>query len=134
MASVFISHSSADEGRARRLREALLEEVIRALVARRMLTASGESSGERWIDVSHEALIRGWPRLRGWIEEDRAGLRVHRRVTESTREWLALGRDDGLLYRGARLAEASEWSGRQGSALNDAEREFLAASAQLHED
>ena len=42
---------------------------------------------ERWVDVSHEALIRGWPRLRGWIEEDRAGLRLHRRLTEAAEEW-----------------------------------------------
>jgi CHASE2 domain-containing sensor protein len=110
-----------------------LEEVIRALVAGRMLTTGGEGGGEGWVDVSHEALIRGWPRLRGWIDEDRAGLRIHGRVTEATREWIGAGRDDGLLHRGARLVEATEWSSRHAGALNDHEREFLAASTQLAE-
>src|SRR6266487_2690730 len=40
----------------------------------------------RFLDVSHEALIRGWPRLRGWLDEDRAGLRLQRRITETAEE------------------------------------------------
>ena len=53
------------------------------------------------------------PRLRGWIDEDREGLRLHRRLTEVADEWERSGRDDGLLYRGARLAE---WAGRDAAA------------------
>jgi WD40 repeat protein/energy-coupling factor transporter ATP-binding protein EcfA2 len=112
--------------------EEAVEGVVRALVDARMLTASAdELTNGRWIDVSHEALIRGWPRLRGWLDEDRAGLLVHRRLTEAAKEWERHDRDDSALYRGARLAEAIEWRSGNEGALNELEREFLAASADL---
>lgn len=112
--------------------EQAVEEVLRALVDARMLTTSGSSqAGERWVDVSHEALIRGWPRLRGWLDEDRAGLLLHRRLTEASLDWERLARDEGVLYRGARLEEALEWREHNESALNDLEREFLAAGEAL---
>ena len=86
---------------------------------------------DRWVDVSHEALIRGWPRLRRWIEEGRAGLRVHRRLTEAALEWDKMGRDNSALHRGARLSQATEWRQGKEASLNDLERAFLDASAAL---
>jgi hypothetical protein len=79
-------------------------------------------SDQRWVDVSHEALIRGWPRLRRWIEENRSGLRVLRRLTEAALEWDKAGRDHDSLYRGARLVQAIEWRQGNEAALNDLER------------
>ncbi|MFD0446443.1 helix-turn-helix domain-containing protein [Streptomyces indonesiensis] len=52
------------------------------------------------VDLAHEALIMAWPRLRGWIEEDRERLRIHRKLTEAARAWEEMGRDPGALYRG----------------------------------
>ena len=86
---------------------------------------------ERFLDVSHEALIRGWPRLRGWLDEDRVGLRLQRRITEASEEWQRSNRDNDLLYRGARLIQAQEWRGRHETELNPLEREFLDASTAL---
>jgi WD40 repeat protein len=86
---------------------------------------------ERFLDVSHEALIRGWPRLRGWLDEDRAGLRLQRRITETADEWQRSNRDNDLLYRGARLIQAQEWRERHEVELNPLEREFLDASIAL---
>jgi hypothetical protein len=37
------------------------------------------------VEVAHEALIRGWLRLRKWIDADRTGLRTRTRLTEATR-------------------------------------------------
>jgi WD40 repeat protein len=105
-----------------------VDSVVRALVDARMLTTGG-GGGERWVDVSHEALIRGWPRLRHWLDDDRTGLRVHRRLTEAATEWDRLEREEGTLYRGARLTEALEWRRRNDDALNPLERSFLDASA-----
>jgi len=86
---------------------------------------------QRYVDVSHEALIRGWPRLRQWLDEDRVGLRLHRRITEVAAEWQRFDRDDELLYRGTRLAQALEWRERNEPELNMLEREFLDASVAL---
>lgn len=56
--------------------------------------------------MSHEALIREWPTLRAWLDEDREGLRVHRKLTEAAQEWVDHAHDPDLLYRGARLERA----------------------------
>src|SRR6266516_2356475 len=87
----------------------------------------------RFLDVSHEALIRGWPRLRGWLDEDRAGLRLQRRITETAEEWQRSSRDNDLLYRGARLIQAQEWRERHEVELNPLEREFLEESIVLQQ-
>jgi hypothetical protein len=63
---------------------------------------------EQTVEVAHEALIQQWKTLRGWLEEDREGRRIHRHLTEDAQGWVALNRDAGALYRGARLIAASE--------------------------
>jgi WD40 repeat protein len=103
---------------------------IDALVAARLLTTSqDDETGEPAVDVAHEALIRAWPRLRAWLDEDRAGLRAHRRLTEAAAEWERSARDPDVLYRGARLAEAEGLATRQPERLNSQERAFIAESA-----
>lgn len=111
-----------------------VEDVVGALAAARLVTTGHDrQTQEPTVEVSHEALIRGWPRLRAWIDEDRAGIRLHRRLAEAAREWQRLGRDDGVLYRGARLAQALEWRERGGSEPNPLEREFLDESLALRQ-
>jgi WD40 repeat protein/class 3 adenylate cyclase len=100
-----------------------VEEVLGMLVDARLLTM-----GEGTVEVAHEALIRNWPTLRTWLDEDREGKLVHRRLTEAAQEWGALGQDRGALYRGTRLSVASEWAELHDSQLNELERDFLSAS------
>jgi hypothetical protein len=107
----------------------ITEAVIQTLAdARLVTTARDMATGEEQVDVSHEALIRGWPRLREWIDEDRAGLRIHRRLTEVAQEWERHSHDESYLHRGARLAEAQEWIETHAGDLNPLERAFLEAS------
>ncbi|MFN8623278.1 MAG: TIR domain-containing protein [Chloroflexota bacterium] len=109
-----------------------VDAVIGELTEARLLTTSADpATGEGLVDISHEALIRAWPRVREWLDEDRAGQRVLRRITDAAGEWQRLGRDEGLLFRGARLAEAQEWREANDAQLNDDERAFLDASADL---
>ena len=77
------------------------------------------------MEVAHEALIREWPTLRLWLDEDREALRIHRHLTEAVRDWDRLARDPGELYRGARLAQAVEWAEGHDAEMNVLEREFL---------
>jgi energy-coupling factor transporter ATP-binding protein EcfA2 len=112
--------------------EADLEVVVKALADGRLLTiGQDETTGARVVDVSHEALIRGWPRLRAWIDEDRELLWAHRRLTEAASEWDEYGREEGFLYRGARLAA---WQDLPLDNLNDLERAFLVASTTWERD
>ncbi|TVL88631.1 helix-turn-helix domain-containing protein [Streptomyces sp. SAJ15] len=102
-----------------------------SLVLERLVRARLVTVDDGVVDLAHEALITAWPRLRGWIEEDRGRLRVHRKLTEAARSWQELHRDPGALYRGARLAEAEEAFGsdRERAALTPLERAFLTASS-----
>ncbi len=114
-----------------------VEAVVNALTESqtRLVTAqAGEGlRGERCVEVAHEALIRGWSRLRGWIEADRAALRTQRRLTEAANLWDENGRDRSFLYHGARLAAAREWAPAHAGDLNPLEKEFLSASSQAEE-
>ncbi|MFF4851465.1 XRE family transcriptional regulator [Streptomyces sp. NPDC001194] len=80
------------------------------------------------VELTHEALIRAWPRLRGWLTDDRERLRLHRRLTEAARAWEALGRDPGALYRGTRLDLARDLAATRPIGLTPVERAFLEAS------
>jgi DNA-binding SARP family transcriptional activator/WD40 repeat protein/energy-coupling factor transporter ATP-binding protein EcfA2 len=106
------------------------DEVLDAFVGRRLLVADGGS-----LEVAHEALLREWPRLRLWLEEDRDGRRLHRHLTEAAVAWATEERDPGALYRGARLGAAQDFATSNPGALNAAEREFLdmSTSAQQQE-
>ncbi|MFG3255979.1 DNA-binding protein [Streptomyces sp. NPDC048172] len=102
-----------------------------ALVLERLTRARLLTLDEDTVDLAHEALITSWPRLRAWIEEDRARLRAHRRLTEAARTWEELARDPGALYRGSRLAAVEErFAGLpvDDGELSRLERDFLAAS------
>ena len=108
-----------------------VEAVVAAMTDARLLTAGrDEATGEPTVEVAHEALIRGWPELRSWIGEDREALRQHRRLTDAAAEWERSGREEGGLYRGARLLA---WQDREMGDLNESERAFLAASGERAE-
>ena len=94
--------------------------VLSALAAERLVTI-----GEEEVEVAHEALLREWPRLRGWLEEDAEGRRLHEQLTHAARDWDAAGRDPSELYRGARLAAALDWAATHTAELNATERDFL---------
>lgn len=99
------------------------QEVLRLLADARLVTVDQEAA-----EVAHEALIRAWPTLRNWLEEDREGLRLHRQLTESAQDWTLSGRDPGLLFRGLRLARTIEWVAQNPGKLNLQESEFLERS------
>lgn len=115
--------------------EQVFDRAVEAFATARLVTIGTTGpADEPHVELSHEALLRSWPRLRDWIDEDRAGLLVHRRVNSAAEEWERLGRDAGALYRGAHLAEALAWAERDPDACNPLEREFLGASRAAEED
>ena len=93
------------------------------LTESRLLTADDET-----VEVAHEALLREWPRLRGWLEEDAEGRRLHQHLIAASQEWRDSRRDPAELYRGARLASALDWGAEHDPELNELEREFLEES------
>jgi WD40 repeat protein/class 3 adenylate cyclase/tRNA A-37 threonylcarbamoyl transferase component Bud32 len=102
-------------------------EEVQALLDR-LAEARLVTLGQGTAEVAHEVLIREWPTLRAWLEEDRAGIRLHRRLGDAARLWEAGTQEAGDLYRGTRLAAALEWAQSHPDGLNAGERAFLDAS------
>lgn len=94
--------------------------VIGALIEARLLTGSDGT-----VELSHEALLREWPRYQAWLEEDEVGRRLQAHLSAAAGEWTAQDRDPSELYRGARLAAALEWVAQHPHRLSPPEREFL---------
>jgi WD40 repeat protein/class 3 adenylate cyclase len=103
-------------------------DVVDAFVRTRLVVA-----GDDGLEVAHEALVREWPRLRSWLEEDREGLRLLGHLRTSAHEWDRRGRDPAELQRGARLAATLDWVDAADLALDDVERRYLDASRAAEE-
>lgn len=93
----------------------LLEQLAKARLV--TLTADGA-------ELVHDALL-SWPRLTGWIDEERETLSTHQQLVTAMELWEASDRDPLALYRGARLRRAREL----GEFLTAQERRFVDLSA-----
>ncbi|WP_190084061.1 nSTAND1 domain-containing NTPase [Streptomyces longisporoflavus] len=103
------------------------EESLEALVRARLVTLDAGT-----VEITHEALLHAWPRLRDWIDEDRNDNLLRQRLEEDGRAWEDSDRDTSLLYRGSRLEQARTWAKTAGGTfLTKGAVEFLAASARL---
>ncbi|MFF9814291.1 hypothetical protein [Streptomyces sp. NPDC014006] len=103
------------------------QESLEALVRARLVTLDADT-----VEITHEALLHAWPRLRDWIDEDRSGNLLRQRLEEDGRAWEASHRDSSLLYRGSRLDQARNWAhGAGDTLLTRGAVEFLAASVRL---
>jgi WD40 repeat protein len=108
--------------RRRAHRSEISPRVLESLVAARLVTVDRDH-----VQLSHDALLTAWPRLRQWVEEDRHGLLVRQQLGEAATGWRSGGQDRGDLYRGARLSAALDWSNGRTDLTAD-ERAFLQAS------
>ena len=145
-----------DELIASEAERATVEEVVRKLADARLITTEGremtartgaqpgETEGRerpapppgerqppRYVEVAHEALIRGWKQLRQWIDADCAGLRTHRQLTEAAREWQEQAGTRATSTSAAVWTSLAEWSETHATDVNPLEREFLDASLAL---
>ncbi|MFQ4135064.1 ATP-binding protein [Nodosilinea sp. PGN35] len=61
------------------------------------------------VEVAHEALIRSWPQLREWLDDDRKALIQQRSLEQAAQEWDHHSRAQGYLLSGKKLADAVEY-------------------------
>jgi WD40 repeat protein/serine/threonine protein kinase/DNA-binding SARP family transcriptional activator len=80
------------------------------------------------VEVAHEALLREWRRLREWLDESRADVRMQRVLANAAAEWLNADEDSSFLLRGSRLDQFESWHMQTGLALTTIERQYLQAS------
>lgn len=84
-------------------------EVVQALADARLIVTDAEGVDDASIELAHEAIIRSWDRLRGWLVEDRQFLLWQQRARQWMDEWHHTADSDDALLRGAILDEAREW-------------------------
>lgn len=93
--------------------------ILQGFVDARLLV-SGKQTGT--VEVAHEALLRNWSLLKGWLDEDRDFLLWRRRLRDALEEY----RRSGSLLRDAPLTEAERW--RDTTAEASPERQLIDAS------
>ena len=98
--------------------------ILERFVDRRLLTSRAEGD-VRMVEVAHEALFRSWAPLRSWLDNHRAELMLMTQIRRDAVIWDKGDRSPDDLWRGGRLQQASELTGRQG--LQPLEHEFVAA-------
>ena len=84
--------------------------VLRQLVEHRLITlGEAEPDHGALADLSHEALITGWPDLTEWIAQRRADEQRRRRLEAKVSEWVERGRGSASLLDRVELEEALLW-------------------------
>jgi eukaryotic-like serine/threonine-protein kinase len=99
-------------------------EVLETLVRARLVVAR-EVEGKTVYELAHEALIRSWSTLRGWLEASGDRRQVRHRVEAAAAEWARLGRAREALWRERQLAESARLDPAE---LGGLETDFLRAS------
>ena len=75
------------------------------LIEAQLLVAS-EENGQQTVEPVHEFLVRGWQRMRNWIEEGRELLEWRSQLQDHISDWNASGKGAATLLRGKALCEA----------------------------
>ncbi|MDN5919813.1 MAG: WD40 repeat domain-containing protein [Pseudonocardia sp.] len=83
--------------------------------------------GEDTVQITHEALIRAWQRLRDTIDSERADHVQRQNIALRARQWDEAGRSPDQLLRGTVLADAHRVTAGGATHIDDVSREFLAA-------
>ena len=112
--------------------------LIQHLVEQRLLaTDVNKDTGEATIEPAHEALLRQWGLLEGWLSEDAGLLAVLEGVKRASRDWAANNRNRAWLSHHAdRLAAAERLSARPDLAANlePTDQAYIAACRKTEDD
>jgi WD40 repeat protein len=128
-----------DTGRVRR-RDSFSDaewEIVEQLASQdreaRLVTVRGDTVGsEPTAEIAHEVLIRQWPRLQRWLNEDRAFRLWLQGAERDADTWRRNDKGPEFLYRGGRLQEALRWE-RERAAEDFASVKDFVSSAETQE-
>ncbi len=86
-----------------------VQKVLKPFIEKRLLVTDYDSKGRKTIEVAHEALLRVWPQLVKWLENDRDKIFLFDGLYRASQEWQYKDENaDLLLHRGDRLREVIE--------------------------
>ncbi|MGG6292897.1 caspase family protein [Leptolyngbya sp. AN02str] len=120
----------------------LVDQTLEKLVAAKLVVTNQPANEDSTIldiqetvDIAHEALIRNWPLLRGWLDENRALLLRQRRLEREAQEWVRLNRpkDAGHLLHGSRLMDARDFLRMYPHELSAIASQYIQISLMRHQ-
>ncbi|MGE5307433.1 MAG: hypothetical protein ACM3KG_00270, partial [Hyphomicrobiales bacterium] len=97
-------------------------------MARPFVDARVLASTDTTLQISHDAVLRHWPRLAAWVDESRQQLRVREHLTRAAALWVDNDRDPAGLIPVDRLPVFAVLDTDQEAFLTPVERAFLAES------
>ncbi|MFN6445887.1 MAG: eIF2A-related protein [Nostoc sp. DedSLP05] len=101
--------------------------------ARLIVTSVDSATQQEEVEVAHEALIRYWPKLLAWLDEDRTLLQLRETIRQAALEWEKFQKDESyLLHRGGRLEEAKELL-KKSNFFNFLEANYVQACVELRD-
>ncbi|GGT87879.1 WD40 repeat domain-containing protein [Streptomyces violascens] len=108
--------------------DAVARDAIKRFADARLLTLDRDT-----VRISHEALLRAWPQLEKWVDEDRDLLRARQQLASDAAGWKQSEKDPSLLYRGNRLVAMRERTAAPGAPpLGSESAEFMENSWRQH--
>jgi len=101
---------------------------VKQLADARLVVTSQNTVGEETVELVHEALIKEWKRLRGWIESDRIFRTWQEGLRFTMHEWENNDRNEGALLQGIPLTNAEDWLQKREADLAEKEKEYIKKS------
>jgi WD40 repeat protein/serine/threonine protein kinase len=109
--------------------EVLMQEIIDTFARYRLLSLDHDPDTRKpTLEVAHEAILREWERLRGWLNSSRDDIRQQRTLAQLAHEWQKANQDTSYLLGGSRLDIFDSWLHETQLVLTPLEWSYLAAS------
>ena len=106
--------------------------IIKALADARLITTQ-QSADTAYAEVSHEALIRHWGKLREWIEENREQIRTRNQISADAKQWEKHQYNPDWLRSGTPLSIAEDWLNKYQSDANELETKYIQAGIEARD-
>jgi serine/threonine protein kinase len=104
-----------------------VERVVGRLVEARLIVVQTRGDAESAFELVHESLIRSWPTLQHWLDENQEHAAFLHQIAVAAKQWDGKGRPEGLLWTGEAMEEARLFRIRFTGELPAREQAFLQA-------
>lgn len=106
-----------------------VQKVIHYFLETRLLIRGLDAENQEYIEPAHDALVKGWVRLKEWIDKELDGFVLRQRLTAAANDWAKNPQDSGLLLpNGDRLNQLEKVLKSENSWFNQQEAEFVERS------
>ncbi|MDF5708528.1 MAG: CHAT domain-containing protein, partial [Nostoc sp. S4] len=114
--------------------QTLIKQLLKRLAgegARLVVTSLDSATQREEVEVAHEALIRYWPRLLDWLDENRSLLLLREKIRQEALEWDNNKKDESYLVRQGGRLEAGRELLQKSNFLNILEANYLQVCVEL---